>query len=165
MVSTSFCYLKMHSFLSSHKHALIHTALYIQWPIYNCILTLWYYKFRFLSGILQSFRSLVSLTRHSLLPSLLSRTVGFHWLPIYFTVILSFVLLRSAVFFWTFSFHWLYVLAKLLYFLSFLKFFLHITSCCLSSLPLQEWWLTVDLGLPLMCIFFSSFVLILEGKS
>lgn len=154
--STSFCHPKTHSFLSSQKYTLICSALYVQWSVYNCILILWYYKFRFLSGILHCFWLLVSLTRHSFLPSLLSSTVGFHWLPRYFTVTLSSVLLRSSVFFWIFSFCWLHVLANLWYFLSFLKFFLHITSCCLFRLLLQEWWLIIELDLLFMCIFFSS---------
>lgn len=46
-----------------------------------------------------------TLTIHWLLPSLLSRTIGFHRLSRYFIVTLSLVLLWSFVFFWTFPFH------------------------------------------------------------
>lgn len=45
-----------------------------------------------------------------------------------------------------------------LHFLIFLKFFLHITFCCLSSLLLQEWWLITELGFLFMSIFHFSII-------
>lgn len=76
-----------------------------------------------------------TLTIYSLLPSLLSRTIGFHWLPRYSS--------SETCSPWVICIFLDFLLSLTVYFgksfvLSFLKSFLHITYCCLSSLLLQE---------------------------
>jgi len=99
-----------------------------------------------------------SLTRQPFLPSLLLRTTGLIDFKTFYSnsslcsphiisTFLEFLLLLMTCFGKTF-----------LHFLIFLKFFLHITFCCLSSLLLQEWWLITELGFLFMSIFHFSII-------